>query len=187
MLLTLDINRLNPHQVTSVLGLIVQNDLALITTVKYRMNSLTTIVPYPWKVAVCIASENSQCKFFYYNGGGYVHQSNNTVREFYLNLSDSKLQNVAKTTVHLYTLLENVFQKKQMIRGRTMWDQTDGCAKQYRCSIAYYIMSYLSKSYQIVLDRAVDTPGCGKYVADGFHAVQKRYLATCLIIDLPLN
>ena len=67
-----------------------------------------------------------------------------------------------------------------MIRGGTMWDQTDGCIKQYRCSIAYYLMSYLSKSYQIVLDRAVDTPGHGKYVVDDFNAVQKRYLATCL-------
>ena len=36
------------------------------------------------------------------------------------------------------------------------------------------------KSYQIVIDRAVDTPGHGKYVVDGFNAVQKRYLATCL-------
>ena len=61
-----------------------------------------------------------------------------------------------------------------------MWDQTDGSAKHYRCSIAYYLMSYLSKSYQIVLDRAVDTPGHGEYVVDGFNAVQKRYLATCL-------
>ena len=69
-----------------------------------------------------------------------------------------------------------------MIRGGTMWDQTDGCAKQYRCSIAYYLMSYLSKSYQIVLDRAVDTPGHGKDVGYGFNAFQKRYLATCLIM-----
>ena len=61
-----------------------------------------------------------------------------------------------------------------------MWDQTDRCAKQYRCSIAYYLMSYLSTSYRIVLDRAVDTPGHGKYVVDGFNAVQKRYLATFL-------
>ena len=61
-----------------------------------------------------------------------------------------------------------------------MWDQTYGCAKQYRCSIAYYLMSYLSTSNKIVLDRAVDTPGHGKYVVDGFNAVQKRYLATCL-------
>ena len=61
-----------------------------------------------------------------------------------------------------------------------MWDQADGCAKQYMCSIAYYLMSYLSTLYQIVLDRAVDTPGHGKDVVDGFNAVQKQYLATCL-------
>ena len=96
---------------------------------------------------------------FYDNGGGNFHQSNDRIREFHLHLSDSKLQNAATTTAHLYTLLAKVFEKKQMIRGRTRWDQTHGCAKQYRCSIAYYLMSYLSKSYQIVLDRAVDTPG----------------------------
>ena len=61
-----------------------------------------------------------------------------------------------------------------------MWDQTHGCAKQYRCSIAYQLMSYLSKSYQIVLDRDVDTLGHGKDVVDGFNAFQKQYLATCL-------
>ena len=67
-----------------------------------------------------------------------------------------------------------------MIRGRTVWDQTYGCAKQYRCSIAYYLMYYLSTSYQIVLDRAVDTPGHGNDIVNGFNAVQKRYLATSL-------
>ena len=41
-------------------------------------------------------------------------------------------------------------------------------------------MSYLSISYQIVLDRAVDTPVHGKDLVDGFNAVQKRYLASCL-------
>ena len=61
-----------------------------------------------------------------------------------------------------------------------MWDQTDGCTKQYMCSIAYYLMSYLSKSYQKFLDRAVDTPGHGNDVVDGFNAFQKKYLATCL-------
>ena len=55
MLLKLDIKRLSPHQVTTVLDLIMQNDLALILTVKYRMNYLTTIVPYPWNVAVYTA------------------------------------------------------------------------------------------------------------------------------------
>ena len=42
------------------------------------------------------------------------------------------------------------------------------------------MMSYLSKLYQIVIDRSVDTPGHGKDAVDGFNAVHKRYLATCL-------
>ena len=61
-----------------------------------------------------------------------------------------------------------------------MWDQTYGCAKQYRCSIAYYIMSFLSKSYPIVFDRSVYTTGRGKDVVYVFNAIQKQYLATCL-------
>ena len=69
------------------------------------------------------------------------------------------------------------FLRKKMVRGRTTWDQTDGCAKKYRCSIAYYLMSHLSTSYQIVIDRSVDTPGYGKDVVDGFNDVQKRYSA----------
>ena len=67
-----------------------------------------------------------------------------------------------------------------MVIGRTIWDKAYGCTKQYRCSIAYYMMYFRPESYQIVLDRAVDTPGHGNYVVDGFNAVQKGYLATCL-------
>ena len=48
---------------------------------------------------------------FYDNGGGYVHQYNDTVREFYLHLSDSKLQNAATTTAHIYTLLARILIK----------------------------------------------------------------------------
>ena len=38
------------------------------------------------------------------------------------------------------------------------------------------------KVISFFLGIAVDTPGHGKYVVDGFNAVQKRYLATCLIM-----
>ena len=71
-----DIKHLNPHQATSVLGCIMPNNLSLNPTVSYRMNFFTTIVPYPWKVALYIASKTIQCENFYDNGGGYVHQSN---------------------------------------------------------------------------------------------------------------
>ena len=53
--------------------------------------------------------KNSKCKQFYDNGGGYVHQSNDTVREFHLHLTDSKMQNAATTTAHLYTLFDRMF------------------------------------------------------------------------------
>ena len=61
-----------------------------------------------------------------------------------------------------------------------MWDQKYGCAKQHSGYIANYLMSFLSKLYKISLDRAVDTPVHGKDVVDGFNAVHKQYLATCL-------
>ena len=151
------------------------NNLALNPMVNYRMNSLEKIVPYPWKVAVLIASEKTvNVRNFYDNGGGYVQQSNDTVRQFHLNVSDLKLQNADTTTAHLYTLLARIFEKKQMIRGGTMWDQTYGCANQYRCYIAYFMMYFLSKSYRIVLHRYVDTPGHGKYVVHGFNGFQKQ-------------
>ena len=61
-----------------------------------------------------------------------------------------------------------------------MWDQIDGCINHYMCSISYYLIYFLQKSYQIVLDRAVDTPGHEKDVVNGFNVVQKGLLATCL-------
>ena len=87
---------------------------------------------------------------FYDNGGGYVHQSYDMVREFHLHLSDSKLQNDAMTTAHLYTLLNMIFDKKQMIRGGTIWDQIYGCEKQYRYSIAYYLMSFYQNHIKLL-------------------------------------
>ena len=45
---------------------------------------------------------------FYDSGGGNVQQSNDTIQEFYLHLSYSKLQNAATTTAHLHTLLVKV-------------------------------------------------------------------------------
>ena len=47
------------------------------------------------------------------NCGGYVHQSNDTIREFHLHLSDSKLKNSATATAHLYTLLAKTIEKNK--------------------------------------------------------------------------
>ena len=54
----------------------------------------------------------------YDNCGGYVHQSNDTVQEFHLYLSHSKLQNAATTTAHLYKLLDRIFEEKKTRGGK---------------------------------------------------------------------
>jgi len=113
-------------------------------------------------------------------GGNYIPAENDLHREFHLHLSDSKFQNAATTTQHLYEVLTKLFKDGNMMRYGTMWDQTDGCSKQYRCSIAYYLLSFLSSTFVIDIDRGIDTPGHGKDVVDGFNAVQKRYLKSCL-------
>ena len=52
-------------------------------------------------------------RFFYKNCGVYVHQPNDMVQKFYLNSSDSKMQNAATTTAHLYILLARMFEKNK--------------------------------------------------------------------------
>eukprot|EP00957_Ditylum_brightwellii_P054278 4111514-Ditylum_brightwellii.AAC.1 len=59
-------------------------------------------------------------------------------------------------------------------------EETDGCAKQYRCASAITsainLLSTLSMKYNIVVDRAVGSPRHEKDVVDGLNAADKRYL-----------
>ena len=71
-------------------------------------------------IPTTIVIKTAYIALFYDNGCGDVHQSNETMRDLHLHFSYSKLQNAATTTAHLHTLLAKVFEKKQIIRGRTM-------------------------------------------------------------------
>ena len=58
----------------------------------------------------------------------------------------------------------------------TVWEDTDGCANKYRCALAIYLMTILSYSYGIILDRAINAPVHEKNVVDGINATYKHYL-----------
>ena len=58
----------------------------------------------------------------------------------------------------------------------TVWEYTNGCAKQYRCDLAIYLMDVLSSSYGITMDRTINAPGHGNNVADGLNTMYKPYL-----------
>ena len=58
----------------------------------------------------------------------------------------------------------------------TIWENTDGCAEQYRCASALYLMSVMSQTYSIIIDPSISAPEHGKEVVDGLNAVDKRYI-----------
>ena len=58
----------------------------------------------------------------------------------------------------------------------TVWEDTDGLAKKYRCYLTIYLMNVLSSSYGIIMDQAMNAPGHGNNVVDGLNATRKRYL-----------
>ena len=62
-----------------------------------------------------------------------------------------------------------------------MFDNTDGCAKQYRCATALHLLSMLAVKHNITIDRAVGAPGHGKDLIDGLNAVDKMYLKALMM------
>ena len=55
-------------------------------------------------------------------------------------------------------------------------ENTDGCADQYICASALYLMSFLSQCYSIIIDWGISEPGHGKKVVDGLNDIDKRYI-----------
>ena len=58
----------------------------------------------------------------------------------------------------------------------TVWEDTDGCANQYRCDLPIYLMHLLSSSCGIMMYRAINAPVNGKNFVDGLNASDKHYL-----------
>ena len=96
---------------------------------------------------------------------------------FHSFLSDDSKHDATTTTEHnkqLISLLKN----KQVLTTSlcTIWENTDGCAKQYRCATALCLISVMSQTYYIIIYRGIIAPGHGKEVVDGPNAVDKRYI-----------
>ena len=58
----------------------------------------------------------------------------------------------------------------------TVWEDTNGCAKQYMCALAIYLMTVLSSSYGIIMDREINATGHVNNFFDGLNATEKRFL-----------
>ena len=64
----------------------------------------------------------------------------------------------------MFHLLKKIFELGILVSDMsTVWEDTDGCAKQYRCALDIYVITVLSSSYGIIVDYAINAPGHGKY------------------------
>ena len=92
-------------------------------------------------------------------------------------LSDDIKQYSATTAAHIKQLI-SLLKNKQVLTTSlsTIWENTDGCAEQYKCASAMYLMSVMSQTYSIIIDLGISAPGHGKEVVDGLNAVDKRYI-----------
>ena len=58
----------------------------------------------------------------------------------------------------------------------TIWENTDGCAGQYRFASSLYLMSVISQCYSIIIDQGISAPGHDKEVVYVLNAVDKHYI-----------
>ena len=59
----------------------------------------------------------------------------------------------------------------------TVWEDTDGCSKKYRCVLDIYLMTVLSYLYGTIIYYKIDSPGHRDDVFDVLNDTAKQYLS----------
>ena len=97
--------------------------------------------------------------------------------EFCSYISDENEQDACYSHANMFHLLKIFLESGILVSGMSpVWEDTDGCAKQYRCALSKYLMTMLSSSYAVIMDCAINAPSHGNNVICGLNANEKRYL-----------
>ena len=57
----------------------------------------------------------------------------------------------------------------------TVWEDTDGCSKQYKCDLSIYLMTVVSSSYGIIIDSVINVHGHINIGFGGINTTDKRF------------
>ena len=92
-------------------------------------------------------------------------------------LSDNIKHDAATTTPHSKRSIL-LFEDKNVLTTSLgkFSENTNGCAKQYRCASEIYLMSVISQCYSIIIDWDLHAFGHGKEVVDGINDGDKCYI-----------
>ena len=98
-------------------------------------------------------------------------------KKVYYHCSSYKPQVAAVTTHNMEVMLRELQASGELAKqGGTVWLKTDGCAKQYKCGKAFYLLCKLSEKLNVTIDQMLEVTGHGKDEADGHGGVFKNWL-----------
>ena len=96
---------------------------------------------------------------------------------FHYFLSDYSKHDATTITAHRKRFISLLKEKTLLTTFfSTVWVKTDGCAEQYICDSALYLMSDMSQCYSVIIDRVISSPGSGKEMLDGHNAIDEHYI-----------
>jgi hypothetical protein len=107
----------------------------------------------------------------------YMDDSGKSVMEMHSHFSDLSRQDARTTFSHMNVEIKHYKERGILGDNGTVFDDTDGCSKQYRSGTALFLLTLLAVSHGVIIDRAVGAPGHGKDEVDGLNAVDKQFIS----------
>lgn len=98
-------------------------------------------------------------------------------------LSALSNQDAAVTHEDMFISLTQAIERGELSPCGTYWEKTDGCAKQYRCALALYLLSLLASLLRVHIDRQVDVSGHGKDKGNEYGALNKGFFRRQLLLQ----
>ena len=108
-----------------------------------------------------------------------IEECNALRKQIYYHCSDYKPQVAAVTTHNMEVMIREALASGELKPKSTVWLKMDGCAKQYKCGKAMYLLCELAfrlREHGITLDQMNEVTGHGKDEADGHGGVFKNWL-----------
>ena len=95
----------------------------------------------------------------------------------------------ATTDAHIKCLISFIKEKTLLKTSLSkIWENTDSCAEQCRCTTALYLMSVMYQCYSIIIDGGISAPGNGKEVVNGLNYFDRRYIYQLMsTVQLPVS
>ena len=83
--------------------------------------------------------------------------NNKEKSEFHSYITDNNEQYACDSHAHMFHIFKTFLESGILVSGvSTVWEDKNGCAKQYMCALAVYLMTVLSSSYGIIIDCAIN-------------------------------